>query len=257
MNNSYWDDYNRRIYEQEHMQVSLEHRGFRCGYNEEMVSLRFKILEKYCRGKRVADLGCGTGSYLIPLAKITKEIVGVDFSRNMLNTLQTKLNNQPHNSIQIYHENIKNISLETASFDVVYSIATLYYVSDVGKVVLEMNRILKKGGIAIFELGNLWSLNTIITRKAPTGVKSFHVSLGRMYKIIKQAKFRILKHRAFQLLPMQSGPIYLLPLVSSKWKIIMSKKIKERMLDEIMSSSFLFKHLAFRHLFVCQKEETT
>jgi ubiquinone/menaquinone biosynthesis C-methylase UbiE len=254
MSSSYWDDYNQKIYDTRYSEVNMAH-VFCYDYDREIVSLRFEILEKYCLGKRVADLGCGTGSYLIPLSKITKEIVGVDFSQEMLNTLQAKLESQPRNNIRIYRENIKNMSLGTGAFDVVYSVATLYHVPEVEKVILEMNRILRKGGIAVFELGNLWSLSTVVVRNYPTGVKSLHISLRRMQQIIRQAKFKVLEYKAFQLLPMLGGPIYMFPLVTNKWKIIMGKKINQRTLDEIVSSSFLFRYFAFRHLFVCQKEE--
>lgn len=250
----YWDNYNKKIYNEKYSETNMVHL-FRYGYDKEMITLRFKILEKYCKNKIVADFGCGTGSYLIPLSKITKEITGIDFSENMLNILKSKIKNKNYNNIKIYQENIKNTSLESESFDVVFSIATLYYIPEVEKVIFEMNRVLKKKGIAIFEMGNLWSLNTLVVREAPTGVKSFHISLGKMEEIIKQAKFKILEHRSFQLLPMYGGPIYLKPLVASKWKIIMGKKIKGKMLDEIISSLPLFKYFAFRHLFICQKEE--
>lgn len=254
MDSSYWDSYNKEIYNQNYSEANMAH-IFECDYDREMVALRFRILEQHCRDKRVADFGCGTGSYLIPLSKITKEIIGIDFSQNILNILKTKLKDKPYNNIRICQENIKNTSLKDKYIDVVFSIATLYYIPEAEKVIFEMNRVLKKGGIAIFELGNLWSLNTIIVRNYSTGVKSFHISLNKMKKIIKQANFKILEHRVFQLSPMYGGPLYLQPLVDSRWKLIMGKKIKGRMLDEIISSFFLFKYFAFRHLFICQKEE--
>lgn len=223
-------------------------------YAQEVESLRLKLLERYCLGERVIDLGCGTGSYLIPLAKITKEIVGVDFSQKSLGILRTKLNNQVRSNIQLCQGDIKDMPFEAKSFDVAYSMSTLYYVSEVERAILEIGRILKSGGVAIFELGNLWSLNTIAVRNYPTGVKSFHITPSRMKQIIRQAKFRVLEHKCFQLLPMCSGPIYLLPLVTSKWKLIMGKKVKGGMVDEIVSTLYPFRYFAFRHLFICRKE---
>jgi len=249
-----WDKYNQKIYNKNYSETNITH-NFQCDYNQEMISLRFKILNKYCKNKKVADFGCGTGSYLIPLSKITKEITGIDFSKNMLNILKSKIKNKNYNNIKIYQGNIKNTSLESGSFDVVFSIATLYYIPEVEKVILEMNRVLKKGGIAIFEMGNLWSLNTLVVRKAPTGVKSFHISPAKMERVIKQAKFKILECKYFQLFPMCSGPLYLKLLANSKWKMILGKKIRGGMLDEIISSFPLFKHFAFRYLFICQKEK--
>jgi len=254
MSQSYWDNYNRKVYNKKYSEANMAH-IFQYDYDREMVSLRFRILEKYCKGKKVADLGCGTGSYLIPLSKITEEIIGIDFSQNMLNILKTKLKDKVYNNIKIYQENIKNTSLKDKYIDVVFSITTLYHIPRVERVIFEMNRILKKKGIAIFEMGNLWSLNTLTTHRASTGVKSFHISLTKMKKIIKEAEFEILEHKAFQLSPMYGGPLYLRLLVDSRWKFIMGKKIKGRMLDEIISSFPPLKYFAFRHLFICKKEE--
>ena len=50
---------------------------------------RFNLAMKECgevQGKRILDIGCGSGRYVIPLAKMgAKEVLGIDFAENMLN----------------------------------------------------------------------------------------------------------------------------------------------------------------------------
>lgn len=49
---------------------------------------RFNLTIKECgyvRGKRILDIGCGSGRYTISLARMgAKEVVGIDFAENML-----------------------------------------------------------------------------------------------------------------------------------------------------------------------------
>jgi len=252
MKNIDWDEYNRKIYNKNYSADNMKH-FFRYKYDQEMANIRFEILKKYCKYKIVADFGCGTGEYFIPIAKIAKKAVGVDFSENMLNILKLNLKKYTVQNIKILRENIKHTSLDSNYFDTVYSLSTLYQIPEVEKIIFEMNRILKQGGIAIFELGNFFSLNTLTTLKASTGAKSFYISVHKMKKIIKQAKFKILTHRSFQILPMHGEPLYLFPFTTPKWKILAVKKIKNKMIDEIISSFFPLNYISFRHMFICKK----
>ena len=227
--------------------------SFHYKYDAIMANIRFELLEKYCKNKIVADFGCGTGEYFIPMVKIAKESIGVDFSENMINILKSNLKKDNIKNIKILHQNIKSTSLLSNYFDTIYSFSTLYQIPEVEKVIFEMSRILKQGGIAIFELGNFFSLNTLTTLKASTGAKSFYISVNKMKKIIKQAKFEILEHRSFQILPMHGEPLYLFPFTTPKWKLLAAKKIKNKMIDEIISSIFPFNLLSFRHMFICKK----
>ena len=52
-------------------------------------------LAKVDQGKSVLELGVGTGRVLIPLAARCKEIVGIDYSTDMVETCQTKITALP------------------------------------------------------------------------------------------------------------------------------------------------------------------
>ena len=159
--------------------------------------------------------------------------------------------------IIIREGDLQHLPFPTASVEVAYSFATFYYLPDNRKATLETARILKSGGIAIIEFGNLWSLNTLIARKSPTGVQSYHIPVSKMYQYLEEAGLKILDHHSFQLFPMYGISAWwmlpVLPFCLPQVKYLMGIKIKGRMLDERMSSFPILNRFAFRHTFVCKK----
>ncbi|MBQ2551998.1 MAG: methyltransferase domain-containing protein, partial [Treponema sp.] len=65
------------------------------------VSLRDKLKEIFGEGKKIIDLGCGSGNFSVPLSKYSKEILALDFSPAMLKQL----------AISIKQEGCKNIRM--------------------------------------------------------------------------------------------------------------------------------------------------
>jgi len=255
MDSSDWYNYNRQIYDTQYSNESLKLSKSQAAWNRQTIDLHLQVLRQHCTGKRVVDLGCGTGSYLIPLSEVAAEIVGVDFSGKMLSILASKIHSQNYRNILLLQANIAYQALASHSFDVAFSIATCYYVPEPEKALCEMSRVLRPDGTAIFELGNRWSLNAIASQHVPTGVKSFLLSVPDMIQAIDQAGFRIVQHRVFQLLPMWGKrPLWLKPLLWHGWKEILGRIINGRMIDEYISSFPVCRYVAFRHLFLCVKE---
>lgn len=247
------DTYNQRVYE---TQYSASRMALAMGtpYDREMVALRFRMLEPYASGARIVDFGCGTGSYLLPLAAHAREAVGIDFSRHLLDPLRQRVAQEHRTNVRILEENMKETSLESGTYDLAFSIATLYSVPEPERALAEMHRILRPGGIAMFELGNRWSVNTIASRYLHTGIQMHLMSVPAMLRAITGIGFRITAHRPFQVLPMYGIPRFLYPLVASKWKVPIGWKVRGRMLDEHISSLPLFRSIAFRHVFLCMKQ---
>lgn len=69
----------------------------------------FEILDKFSvnfKGKKIVDVGCGTGVYTLHLAKFASEILASDISENMLNELE----------ISARKFGIKNVKTKLTSF---------------------------------------------------------------------------------------------------------------------------------------------
>lgn len=240
-------------------EMSLHKEGM-LPYDREMIEVRLALLQRYGAGKVVVDLCCGTGSYLRQERGQFSRAVGIDFSATMLDIFKQKLGGRIPKNIALLECDARQVALRSESADLVFSFTSLYHVPQVEKAVAEIGRVLKPGGFAILELGNLWSLNTYVCGVAHRrqGVaKGFHIPYPSMSRMIQDAHLTILEHRIFQILPMWGGgAFWLKPLINWRWKWLLGIKIRGRMLDEWLSSIWPLRFLAFRHLFVCQKFPT-
>lgn len=111
------------------------------------------IYSKISKGKKILEIGSGSGFFTIPAAKtigIEGEIVALDIQKEMLEKISKKL-------IKNENKNIKNIRLVKASaydipypaetFDVVFTVSALQEIPDPHKALLEAYRVLKVGGL--------------------------------------------------------------------------------------------------------------
>lgn len=248
-------DDNRRIYTQGYDPTLLKRRS-ETPYDAAMIAIRDELLRVHATGCDLLDLCCGTGEYAVEIAGATRRTVGVDFSRTML----AVLNARPEASeVLVVEADARAVPLETASVDVVASFASLYYVPDLHRVLLEVSRLLRPGGIMIVELGNRWSLNTLVVKsqhRHAGWAEAHHVSYTAMQRGLDAAGLRVESWRAYQLLPMFGAPrrlAWLLPLLSARWKRVLGIRIRGRLLDERISSARPFRYVAFRHLIVASK----
>lgn len=103
-------------------------------------------------GKKALDVCCGTADWTIALAdKIgpTGEVVGLDFSKNMLKVGEEKIKNLHLEQVQLVHGNAMELPFPDHTFDYVTIGFGLRNVPDYLQVLKEMNRVLKPGGIGV------------------------------------------------------------------------------------------------------------
>lgn len=100
------------------------------------------------------DVGCGNGEVAIQLAKkFNCNIVGIDLSEVRIENANQKLKESPNFSSLVKFENASATKLpfNNESFSHVWSQATIYHVHDKDKALSEIYRVLKKGGIFVFD----------------------------------------------------------------------------------------------------------
>ncbi|AQQ54860.1 class I SAM-dependent methyltransferase [Planococcus lenghuensis] len=123
-------------------------------YNEERrITLPPERVIGYLRVKQndeVADLGAGNGYFTIPLAQmVSKTVTAVDIEPRMLAMLQENAEREKVGNIQCVQSDLESIPFGDRSFDKVLIAFVIHEVEDPDKVLVEVRRLLKPGGIVL------------------------------------------------------------------------------------------------------------
>lgn len=101
------------------------------------------------RGKRVLDLGCGTGIISLKLRKKGAKVSGIDLSPEMLKIAKTYAKN-----IDFKLGSAERLPYDSENFDIVVSVLVFDYVKNLGKALNEVWRVLKLNGYFIVAVRN-------------------------------------------------------------------------------------------------------
>lgn len=137
---------------------------------EAMTELNKKMLKlsQIDNKSSVLDLGCGNGnnSFFIN-EKTGAKVTGLDLSdiriENANKVLSTK-NKWVKNKVKFFQGSATKLPFKEKTFSNVWSQATIYHVHDKKKLLKEVGRVLKKGGIFIFD--DLIKPNKIVSKEA-------------------------------------------------------------------------------------------
>lgn len=110
------------------------------GTNFEWVILRSLV----SRELTIADLGCGTGSFSLELAKTGAHVIAVDQSAAMLKYARRYL--KEFGNVEVHRAPLEALPIPDRTCDVALLVLALSYVSEVEPVLREAFRILKPGG---------------------------------------------------------------------------------------------------------------
>jgi len=103
------------------------------------------------RGKKILDIGCGSGELTNELSKKAKLVVGVDFSQEWIDYCRGKYTNKNLNFIKAKASNLR--SFKNDYFDIVVMnmvLPNIETAGDVKKTFEEIGRVIKKSGVFIF-----------------------------------------------------------------------------------------------------------
>ncbi|PYI55242.1 demethylmenaquinone methyltransferase [Paenibacillus flagellatus] len=103
-------------------------------------------------GAKALDVACGTCDWTIALAEASRtgEVVGLDFSRNMLEFGERKVAKLGMDKqIRLVHGNAMELPFDDDTFDYATIGFALRNVPDLVKVLQEMRRVVKPGGLVV------------------------------------------------------------------------------------------------------------
>lgn len=137
---------------------------------DEEMGWRLKCLgitpEDY-QGKRVLDMGCGTGEYALWYAqKGAGEVTGIDLSDGSRAVAVKRKEDSKLDNIKIRKMDILNCSLPDNYFDYSYSVGVLHHTGDPLRGFKHLVRVTKPGGIVIVSLYNSYSRRVLRSKQA-------------------------------------------------------------------------------------------
>jgi SAM-dependent methyltransferase len=95
------------------------------------------------RGKRVLDVGCGTGRYAEVATRYGAQVVGIDLSA----AAEVAARNLADRDFTALQADVFGLPFKRESFDVIYSIGVLHHTPDCEQAVKVLPQYLKPGGI--------------------------------------------------------------------------------------------------------------
>jgi ubiquinone/menaquinone biosynthesis C-methylase UbiE len=116
------------------------------------------------QGRRVLEVGCGTGNFSLALSRRGAEVVGLDCSGPMLARAQDQARRQGL-AITWVRGLASGLPFADGSFDGVMCILALDFMADRERVLQEMVRVLRPGGfvsVAMLNRFSLWTLQRVV-----------------------------------------------------------------------------------------------
>lgn len=121
-------------------------------------------------GKKVLDLGAGTGRYSIQFALEGADVTALDLSEEMLDIAKAKAKKAGvKDKILFKKGDAKDTDFDDESFDIVTSMRVFHLIDDPKALFQEMKRITKER--VLFDFFNLWSLRLFYNKFMPMNSK--------------------------------------------------------------------------------------
>jgi len=106
-----------------------------------------EIVSKYCKGKKLLEYGCGTGSGSEKWLKFGAILTGIDISPEGIKKAKERIANTEYNA-DYFVMNAESTEFDEGSFDIVFGIGIIHHL-DLLNSYQELCRILNKDGHAV------------------------------------------------------------------------------------------------------------
>lgn len=101
------------------------------------------------RNLTLADIGCGTGSLTLELARFARKVIGVDLSHEMLRRARLVAKEREFHNVEFHRGDALHLPLETHSVDAAFCVMVLHFLADPQRAIGELCRITRPGGSVI------------------------------------------------------------------------------------------------------------
>jgi SAM-dependent methyltransferase len=97
----------------------------------------------------LADVGCGTGSLTVELARFAQKVIGVDLSQEMLRRARNVAKERQLRNVEFRRGDALKLPLQARSVDAAFCVMVLHFLSDPQQAIAELCRITRGGGSVI------------------------------------------------------------------------------------------------------------
>jgi SAM-dependent methyltransferase len=134
------------------------------------------------RGRDVLDLGCGAGVEVVRFARGGARVTGVDIAERAVALTRQNLAHQGlHARLEVADG--EALPFPDRSFDFVYVHGVMQYTSNDGLLVQEVRRVLRPGGLAMFQAYNRVSWLNLLSRVMKVPLEHEDAPVLRRYSI--------------------------------------------------------------------------
>lgn len=141
------------------------------------------------KGKKVVDIGCGTGRIIGELKLFGAEVTAVDISEEMLKKVDKK-----YSDIKTIMGDMENLPFDDETFDVAVCTFVIVHIKDPEKAFQEVYRILKDGGEFILTNINQRKPPKLKTEKGEIIIKSHYHRPEDITAKLEKCLFKVKKN---------------------------------------------------------------
>jgi len=133
-------------------------------------------------GRRVLEVGCGAGTDLVRFARHGANVTGVDLSPASI-ALAVRNFTIEKKQAKLSVADGQALPFREAAFDLVYAHGVVQYTSDDRALVNECRRVLKPGGLAVFQVYNRISWLNALSRVTKVDLEHVDAPVLKKYSI--------------------------------------------------------------------------
>jgi ArsR family transcriptional regulator len=100
-------------------------------------------------GLVVADIGCGTGSLALELARFASRVIALDISREMLRLARKEARSRGLKNVEFRRGDAERLPLGDAAVDAAFCVMVLHFLADPARAAAELRRVTRPGGFVI------------------------------------------------------------------------------------------------------------
>ena len=128
--------------------------------NQKVISVITHLLNFDLTGKKILELGVGSGCDIVSLATMGARTYGLDFSPKSLQSVKYWAKNKKA-KVNLIQADISQLKLPKNSFDIVYSVGLMEHFVDLIPLLKKQLDIVKLGGYLLIDIPQKYTLYTL------------------------------------------------------------------------------------------------